>query len=189
MARPTQPASVSYLYAVASRVVGPNVSPESFVVYLDQILDEAGQPTDPIERMLIEQIAMAHHNIGRLYVRASLAETLDQVNVYNAAAARLLAEFRRATLALKKYREPTPPRNYTLVKQQNVAQNQQVAFVNGEASGPRKSDTTAVSEKNHDSELESKEAIEHVSRNDFIPQSSASVSRQTEPAEAKRAQS
>ena len=55
----------SYLYATASHIVGSNISPESFVAYLDQLLEEAGQPTDPIERMLIEQIAMAHHNIGR----------------------------------------------------------------------------------------------------------------------------
>ena len=48
---------------------------------------------------------MAHHAIGCLYVRAATAETLDQAKLYNAAAARLLGEFRRTVLALKKYRE------------------------------------------------------------------------------------
>ena len=83
--------------------------------------------------MMVEQIAMAHHTIGCLNIRAARAETLEQAKVYNAAAARLLGEFRRIILALKKYREPTPPpKNFLLVKQQNVAQNQQVAYVEGE---------------------------------------------------------
>ena len=38
--------------------------------------------------MLVEQIAMAHHAIGCLYVRAATAETLDQAKLYNAASFR-----------------------------------------------------------------------------------------------------
>ena len=82
--------------------------------------------------MLVEQIALAHHAIGCYYVRGATAETLELAKVYNAAAARLLGEFRRTVLALKKYREPTPPQNFMLVRQQNVAQHQQVAYVEGE---------------------------------------------------------
>jgi len=92
--------------------------------------------------MMVEQIAMAHHTIGCLNIRAARAETLEQAKVYNAAAARLLGEFRRIILALKKYREPTPPQNFMLVRQQNVAQHQQVAYVEGErASGSGRMET------------------------------------------------
>ena len=177
----------SYLYATASQIVGPDVSPESFVAYLDQLVEEAGQPTDPIERMLIEQIAMAHHNIGRLYVRAASAETLDQVNVYNAAAARLLAEFRRAVLALKTYREPTPPKNFMLVKQQNVAQHQQIALVDGEAAAKGQLPTGSdASEKHHNNELGSKGVIEYAPQENLVPEPQPCRSRKKELVEAKR---
>lgn len=179
----------SYLYAVAARIVGPDVSPESFVVYLDQLLAEGGHPTDPIERMLIEQIALAHHNIGRLYVRAASAETLDQVKVYNAAAANLLAEFRRAALALKKYREPTPPKNFMLVKQQNIAQNQQVGFLDNESGAEEQtSNIPLLSERPVDSKLVSKGAIEYAPQENVIPQPQSCRGRKGELVKAKRTQ-
>ena len=177
----------SYLYATASHIVGSNISPESFVAYLDQLLEEAGQPTDPIERMLIEQIAMAHHNIGRLYVRAASAETLDQVNVYNAAAARLLAEFRRAAIALKTYREPTPRKNFMLVKQQNVAQHQQIALVDGKSAD--KDQLPAESEasgKCQNGELGSEGVVEHASQKNVVSEPQPCRCREKEPVEAKR---
>jgi len=95
----------SYVYMMVAPVLAPGASLESFILYVNQLLAESGNPTDPLERLLVEQVAMAHHAIGCLYVRAATAETLDQAKLYNAAAARLLGEFRRTVLALKKYRE------------------------------------------------------------------------------------
>jgi hypothetical protein len=179
----------SYLYAAAARIIGSDVSPECFVVYLDQLLAESGHPTDPIERMLIEQIAMAHHSIGRLYVRAASAETLDQVKVYNAAAANLLAEFRRAALALKKYREPTPPKNFMLVKQQNIAQNQQVAFLDNEGGAEgQETNSPSPSEKYLDSGVGSNGAIDYAPQENIIPQPQSRRGRKGELVETKRRQ-
>jgi hypothetical protein len=121
--------AAAYLSVVTAGVPGSTMPPEAYLQYLQTLLAEAGNPSDPIERMLIEQIALAHHNIGRLYSRAANTQHLDQSKAYYAAAVRLLAEFRRSVLAWKKYREPASVRSFTVVKQQNLAQHQQVAFV------------------------------------------------------------
>ena len=42
--------------------------------YLRQLLRDAGDPADPIERMMIEQIALVHHKIGELYYRSASCE-------------------------------------------------------------------------------------------------------------------
>src|SRR5262249_35003500 len=47
---------------------------------------------------------LAHLRAGQLQAHAGMAEGLETVRLYNAAAARLLAEFRKTALALKCYR-------------------------------------------------------------------------------------
>ena len=143
-------------------------------------------PADPIERMMIEQIALAHHKIGELYFRARRANSPEKVKVYHAAITALLGEFRRMALALKSYREPTPAKHVTVVRQQNLAQSQQVAYLDGE----RPSATAASNqqpENRSDSKLGSKKAIEHVSGNSFPSKRQAPRHRrEKEPAAAKR---
>ena len=73
---------------------------------LDRVLEQAGNPTDPVEIMTLEQLVLAHLRVGQLQANAGQAESLEAQKVYNAAAARLLSEFRRTALALKIYREP-----------------------------------------------------------------------------------
>jgi hypothetical protein len=73
-------------------------------VYVLRTLEAAGSPSDPIERMLIEQICLAHHNIGRLHVKAATADNPEEARVSLGAAALLTGEFRRCVLALKSYR-------------------------------------------------------------------------------------
>ena len=77
-----------YLQANTHPAINSQISLESFATYLETLLEEAGNPTDPIERMLVEQLAIAHHNIGRLYMKAAASESLEQAEVYNAAASR-----------------------------------------------------------------------------------------------------
>ena len=55
--------------------------------------------------MLIEQLAFAHLNIGRLHFRSATADGLEGARVYGALAIGLTGEFRRTALALKAYRE------------------------------------------------------------------------------------
>ena len=153
--------------------------PQAYAPYMEQLLVDCGDTADPIERMLIEQIALAHHNIGRLHVQAARAETIQQANAYNSAAARLLAEFRRTVSTLKNYREPPTTKHVTVVQQQNVAENQQVAFVNNQL------EELDESENHHDSELgdSQKEAINHVQETKPFAQSAPCSGREKEPVE------
>ena len=65
------------------------------------MLEAAGQPTDPLEIMLIEQLLMAHHRLGMLHTKAATAATVEAGSLYNSAAVRLMAEFRKTSLALR----------------------------------------------------------------------------------------
>jgi len=76
-------------------------------VLLDRLVANAGSPADSIEVMLLEQLTMAHYRAAQLQSQAAEAKSLEAVQVYNTAAARLLAEFRKTTLALQTYREKT----------------------------------------------------------------------------------
>ncbi len=109
---------------------GSKVGITGFQYYRDQLFRDAGNPDDPIERMLIEQLAFAHHNLARLYIQATSATTPKQTEIYYAAAARLLSEFRRLALAFRDYRTPLIRQPQTVVRQQNVAAgDQQIAYI------------------------------------------------------------
>jgi hypothetical protein len=58
--------------------------------------------------MMLEQLLPAHLRCAQFQANAGQAQSLQAVQLYNAAAARLLAEFRLTALALKAYREPGP---------------------------------------------------------------------------------
>jgi len=105
-----------YLYA-ASAGVFPQFETAAFTAYVEALRRDAGDPGDPIEGMLIEQLAMAHHAVGRLHWKAATAGTLEAAAVYLGAACRLTGEFRKSALALKGYRAPATPM-VPLVKQE-----------------------------------------------------------------------
>ncbi len=117
--------------AMASAIpAGKKVGAAGFKLYIDRLLGGSGNSGDAIERMLIEQIALAHLRIAELHVQAATATTPEAAKIYATAATRLTGEFRRLVLALRQYRQPTPKRSITFVKQQNlVAGGQQVAYV------------------------------------------------------------
>jgi hypothetical protein len=83
-----------------------NVETGAYRMFRDRLLVDCGSPTDPIEVMLIEQMALAHLNVGQLHYKAAAANSIECAGVYLAAGARLMAEFRRSALALKEYRCP-----------------------------------------------------------------------------------
>ena len=109
----------------------------------------------------------------------------EKVKVYNAAIAALLGEFRRMALALKSYREPTPAKHVTVVRQQNLAQSQQVAYLDRELPSASAAGNQQP-ENRSDSKLGSKKAIEHVSGNSFPSKRQSRHRRKKEPAAAKR---
>ncbi len=93
-----------YLIDVMSSGAGV-VSPDGHVEYVAEILAAAGDPRDPLERLLVEQALLAHHTVARLFVEAAKSTRSDAVKVRLDAAARLLGELRRCVLAVAEYRE------------------------------------------------------------------------------------
>jgi hypothetical protein len=148
------------------------------LTHLDNVKAGAGRPTDPIANFMVEQLAWAHHRLGLLHCQAAGATTPELAKEYNAAAARLMTEFRKTALALREYRMPMPPKQVTVVQQQNLAAgDQQVAFIEGSAR------PEALLEKSADSKLTSKpvEAIAHAPNIPLIPESKNGSSRAKEP--------
>jgi hypothetical protein len=74
-------------------------------LYCDQIIADSGDPEDPILIMLLEQLALAHLNIGQLFGKVSSASSVECAGAYLAASTRLMAEFRRSAMAIPAYRE------------------------------------------------------------------------------------
>ncbi len=99
--------------------------------YRDELLREMGNPTDALERMLIEQAVLAHVVIMQLHATSALSESAEAAGVYSAAAARLMAELRRTILAVREYRTPPTRPVVTRIEQQNVAHSQAVSYVAG----------------------------------------------------------
>jgi hypothetical protein len=157
---------------------GKHVTELGFKCYRDRFLAAAGNPTDPVEVMLLEQLMLANHQINTLYAQAAESSAIEDKEVYNSAAARLLGEFRRMALALKEYRTSTAPKQLTVVEQQNVAAgNQQIAYVNGKAAplpSPEKASNTHIRSK-------PQEALSHEQQITSLPESKKSRSREAEP--------
>src|SRR5436190_224261 len=59
-----------FMYASMGGVFA-QVGPAAYKLFRDRLMIAAGDPTDPIEVMLLEQVALAHFNIGRLHLRSA----------------------------------------------------------------------------------------------------------------------
>ena len=133
--------------------VGPKVDGYDAKDYLAKFLRDAGQPTDPIERLMLEQLALAHFRLITLHGQASRATQPEAMKIFNAAAVRLMGEIRRYALAIRAYRLPPGQKMVSIVRQQNVVSNgsQQVAYVDN---GPQKETLFARDQVNNNSVLE-----------------------------------
>ena len=74
-------------------------------VFLDEMIQESGNPSDPLEIMLLEQMAMCHHYSIQMQAMSKKAEGIEAIELYLSSAARLSGEFRKTALALKEYRK------------------------------------------------------------------------------------
>ena len=74
-------------------------------VYLDDLVRESGNPSDPVEIMLLEQLAMCHQYSIQMQALSKKAEGIEAIELYISGAARLSGEFRKTALALKEYRK------------------------------------------------------------------------------------
>lgn len=110
------------LGVMSAKHLGKVVTPGGYEAYLAKLIAERGEPQDAIERMLLEQLVWSHCRIGNLHVQAACTET-PQLNVaYSLAAAKLMSEHRKTSVALKEYRRP-------LTSPQTLAGNQKQAPV------------------------------------------------------------
>jgi hypothetical protein len=92
-----------FLYASMGGLL-QRVDAAAFKIYRDQLLLDAGNPSDSVEVMLVEQLALAHFNVGRLHFRSATADGLEAARAYGSLAVALTGEFRRTALALRAYR-------------------------------------------------------------------------------------
>ena len=123
--------TLAFPAAMASAIpMAKDIGSAAFKVYQDGLLQEAGSPSDPVERMLLEQLTLAHHRVAQLHAQAEQATSIEATKVYMTAAGRLTGEVRRLALAIKQYREPSGKKQFMVVRQQNVSTGgQQVAYL------------------------------------------------------------
>src|SRR5262245_14874468 len=76
-------------------------------LFLEGVAREAGVAGDPVEVMLVEELALAHNRVAEFHSRAARADGLEAIAVYTNAALRLMVEVRRTALALAEYRQRT----------------------------------------------------------------------------------
>jgi hypothetical protein len=106
-----------------------------FKVFFDRFLAAAGNPTDPFEIMLIEQLVWAHFQIGTFMAKAANAQSLQEADIFTKAFVNAMAEFRRGLLALdelRSRRHARPSPNKTAFP--NSAQNSAVGDVDSSLS-------------------------------------------------------
>src|SRR5262249_39522915 len=84
------------------------VGPSGYRFFLEALRKGAGDPTDPLGRMLVGQPALAHFRNPQLHADAGQARGVEAAKIYNSVAARMLGEFRRTALALRVYRTRLP---------------------------------------------------------------------------------
>lgn len=137
-------AAGGWLYGIMSTTLSDELSPGAFVAYRDILLEETGNPSDPIEVMLVEQLALAHFSIGQLRIRSCSTESPKLAIAFADAAMRLLGEFRRCSLALEDYRAKQTARQERSAN--NAAEKTVPAARNGESlpstNGKKKPPTT-----------------------------------------------
>jgi hypothetical protein len=92
-----------FMFASLKKPFG-EIDEKAYRIYRDRLLADCGSPTDPIEAMVLEQLALAHFNLGLLHCKAANAGHVAATAAYSAAASRLMAEFRCSSLGLQAYR-------------------------------------------------------------------------------------
>jgi len=147
--------------AALSQIIGDErVSTLGAASYLTTIFPDGKTPSDPVEKILLEQLAMAHHRSVLLNLRAHRAADPECLAIYSTAATRLGAEIRRLGLAIRQYRQPSSSKSFSVVHQQNVVAGsggQQVSYVDQSASREEKVSFSCrqseVEGNNHDNSL------------------------------------
>jgi len=99
---------------------------EACQTYRDDTLQAAGNPTDPVEVMLLEQMMILQHVYPRVLSNAFMQDSEESKNLMINTSLKMLGQFRQHVDALAAYREPRPGKNrfkaqQDLLDQQNIA--------------------------------------------------------------------
>jgi hypothetical protein len=73
-------------------------------LFLTRFREEAGPPRDGVERILLDQVVVAHLKVGELYALAAATSKLEFKQLYSNAAVRLLEVLCRLVTTLTSYR-------------------------------------------------------------------------------------
>ena len=65
-------ATAGYLSVATAGWLGCDI--DTWKTYLDTYLQESGNPSDPVERMLLEQLAMTHQVVGTLFAKGAVED-------------------------------------------------------------------------------------------------------------------
>ena len=108
--------------AALSRIVGDDrLSTKGAATYMSTFFPNGETPADPVEKVLLEQLAIGHQRSIALNLRADKELDPLKLAVYSTAAVRLAAEVRRTALAIKAYRQPHSSKSFAVIGQQNIA--------------------------------------------------------------------
>ncbi len=81
------------------------LSHRAFQKYFDELYEqiEGSEAKDPLHRMMIEQLTVAHHVIGRLMINSANCKDAEILRTQIMLASQLMGEFRRMTQAANSY--------------------------------------------------------------------------------------
>jgi len=152
-----------------------------FQEYRNNLVQSFGDPKDPIERMMLDQLVWLHLRAAELLVTSADSKLqAQQAATFTAAAARLFAEFRKSSLALREYGSPIRQRpNLTVVTNSNT----QVAVVDGQAEVRHPEKNSLKHEL-----VSNQAAVAHEKIEPFNPQCQTRASGTPEPRETRQDQ-
>lgn len=98
--------------ATAAMAIAPNGPGDAaqIATYLEQVQREAGNPTDPIRCMLVQQFAVAHLRGLNLHVKSAVASTAEEAGVYSNAAAKIMGEMGKLALVIRQLEARATPK-------------------------------------------------------------------------------
>jgi hypothetical protein len=91
------------LTSAVDKGVATAIPVTSFQVYRDALLKDLGGQPDPLQVMLAEQLAVAHHTQLRLQARVGVSKEADECHMLAQAASQMMAEFRRTAVIFREF--------------------------------------------------------------------------------------
>src|SRR5262249_39120398 len=112
-------------------------------LFLARFREEAGTPRDAIEKLLLDQLIVAHMQVGRLYALAAATDRPEVAASYLNTASRLVASVCQLVATLAGYRKAVSPRRRRRATHEGTASPKSPRRPGGASapSDPQKSNT------------------------------------------------